>query len=72
MYGSISKQKMKIKLVQDLNPSVENCFPYTSHIYLFLVLGVKVTIRIIRMIATFLRLLISLLQQKDYYVCRED
>jgi len=37
MYGSFSKQKMKIKLVQDLNPSVENCFPCASHIYLLLV-----------------------------------
>ena len=38
MYASNSKQKINTKLVEDLNPSVENCFPYSSHIYLLLVL----------------------------------
>ena len=37
----IVSKKINTKLVEDLNPSVENCFPYTSHIYLFLVLGGK-------------------------------
>ena len=72
LYGSISKQKkkMKIKLVLDINTSIENCFPHASHDWCtpqylsFACIGIKVTIRIIRMIATFPRFLISLLQQK--------
>ena len=69
LYGSISKQKkMKIKLVLDINTTVENCFPHASHDWCtpqylsFACIGIKVTIRIIRMIATFLGFLISFLQ----------
>jgi hypothetical protein len=68
--AALVSEKMKIKPVLDINTSVENCFPHASHDsctpqYLsFACVGIKVTIRIIRMIATFLRFLISFLQQK--------